>query len=233
MGLQSHIYVPATVEQWSIDAIKSEGSGPVTPVDADYDGAVAAASDASDAAGSLGVLIQDMSWDGYQLAPARITLGYMAISSEIESQASIPPTAVVVPVGVGSLAHSVVQWFHRPESTKSTRIITAEPDAAPCLHESLKNGKETTTPGTRFTVMPGLNCGTVSPLAWPDLQAAVKPQDAMVVTDVEAEQAVKDLIANGVSAGPCGAAPLAAARKVQFKADDVVVLICTEGQQDK
>jgi len=146
------------------------------------------------------------------------------------------PTVVVVPVGVGSLAHSVVQWYGpsgvRVSRGKSaTRIITAEPDTAPCLHTSLARGEETPTPNSPFTVMAGLNCGTVSPLAWPDLKAAIAPQDAIVVNDSEALKAVEDLCAAGVSAGPCGAAPLAAVRKAKLDKDDVVVLICTEGKQ--
>ena len=43
-----------------------------------------------------------MSWEGYTDAPARITEGYMTISAEIQSQAALQPTAVIVPVGVGS-----------------------------------------------------------------------------------------------------------------------------------
>jgi diaminopropionate ammonia-lyase len=156
----------------------------------------------------------------------------MTISAEIN--ALVPGvTAVVVPVGVGSFAHSVVKYYG-PGGVRDTsaRIISAEPDAAPCLHESLKAGKLTNTPGSRFTIMPGLNCGTVNHQAWPDLQAAIQPQDAVVVNDDECRAAVADLNTLGVPAGPCGAATLAAARKVEFGKEDVVVLIVTEGNQE-
>lgn len=160
----------------------------------------------------------------------------MTITSEADSQ--LPPgvkaAAVIVPVGVGSLAHAVVQWYHGgvsgPALSKSpnVRILSAEPEAAPCLHTSLANGAPTPVE-TSFTIMPGLNCGTVNPEAWPDLQRVIKPSDAIVVADDEARREVAVLGALGVPAGPCGAASLAAARKASLGPEDVLVLICTEG----
>ncbi|TXT08903.1 hypothetical protein VHUM_03031 [Vanrija humicola] len=235
LGLPAHIYVPRTVEAWSVKAIESEGC-PVTQVDADYDGAVRAVADAASAAD--GVLIQDMSWDGYVDIPELITQGYMTITSEIDSQLpqGTQATAVVVPVGVGSLAHAVVQWYNgrvsSPALSKAAnvRILSAEPEAAPCLATSLASGRDTpTSVETSFTVMPGLNCGTVNPEAWPDLKRAIKADDALVVSDDEALAEVAVLGGLGVPAGPCGAAALAAARKARLRADDVLVLICTEG----
>ncbi|KAL1405710.1 hypothetical protein Q8F55_007380 [Vanrija albida] len=234
LGLPARVYVPRTVEPWSIAAIESEGCT-VTQVDDDYDGAVRAAADAAAAAG--GLLIQDMSWEGYEAIPELITQGYMTITSEVDAQ--LPPgtqaTAVVVPVGVGSLAHAVVQWYHggagrAAQSKASPRILTAEPEAAPCLSASLASGRESPTPvETSFTIMPGLNCGTVNPQAWPDLRRVISPRDALVVSDDDAAREVAALAALGVPAGPCGAASLAAARKAALGPDDVVVLICTEG----
>lgn len=52
-----------------MDAIASEGV-PVIKVDADYDGAVAVADSAAKAAGKNGILVQDMSWPGYEDPPA-------------------------------------------------------------------------------------------------------------------------------------------------------------------
>lgn len=68
LGLAARIYVPSTVEQWSIDAIASEGC-PVTVVDADYDGAVQAALRASRELGDLGLFIQDTSFERYTDIP--------------------------------------------------------------------------------------------------------------------------------------------------------------------
>lgn len=60
--------MPSTVEQWSIDAIASEAC-PVTPVDADYDGAVEAARRASATLGDSGIFVQDTSFEGYTDIP--------------------------------------------------------------------------------------------------------------------------------------------------------------------
>lgn len=154
--------------------------------------------------------------------------GYSTIAFELSTQLPAPPTAVVVPVGVGSLAHAIVSYYG-VGGVHPARVLSAEPDAAPCLHASLAAGKLTSITEQKFTIMPGLNCPTVSALGWDDLHASIKPEDAVVVTDDEAAKAVEDLATVGCAIGPCGAATLAAARKVQFAKDDVVVLICTEG----
>ena len=84
--------------------------------------------------------------------------------------------------------------------------------------------------------MAGLNCGTPSYLAWPDLQRGLA--GAVVVDDAAAEDAIADLTALGVDSGPCGAASLAALRMLPsragaFKArplsESSVVLLNTEG----
>lgn len=66
LHLPSLILVPRTVEQWSIDAIASEGAT-VQVVDADYDSAVQQAAAIAESNGDL--LIQDTAWDGYEEIP--------------------------------------------------------------------------------------------------------------------------------------------------------------------
>jgi diaminopropionate ammonia-lyase len=219
----------------------------VQVVSADYDVAVRTA--ASQCELARGLLIQDTAWEGYEQIPlvcmllagrARlmdaiqdIVHGYTRLFAELDDQLPArSPTHVVVPVGVGSLAHAAVLWYHPLDNVKlsSTTIITVEPSTAACLQTSLARG-ESISIITSNTIMPGLNCGTVSSLAWPDLKRSIKPQDAVAVTDDEARQAMVELKELGVSAGPCGAASLAALRHCNFGPDDVVVLICTEGQQ--
>jgi diaminopropionate ammonia-lyase len=128
---------------------------------------------------------------------------------------------------VGSLAHAAVLWYN----PSNTEIITVEPTTAACLRASLLAGRITPIE-TGHTIMPGLNCGTVSHQAWPDLRGKVKLEDALVVADQEVERAVEDLEGWGVMAGPCGAASLAGLRQLQPRLTelDVVVLICTEGR---
>lgn len=141
----------------------------------------------------------------------------------------------VAPVGVGSFAQSVVTYW------KSRRhpcaVLTVEPDSAACLKISLFNG-EPTTVSTKNTIMAGLNCGTVSSIAWPLLKSGVDV--AVSISDAMAAQAVHNLQSLGLDVGPCGAATYAA---LQFTAkhckntgflneNSVVVLFCTEGWKE-
>lgn len=150
----------------------------------------------------------------------------------------MPATHAIVPVGVGSIAQAVTQHYKRPEKPGGpVTVMTVEPDTASCLKTSLETGTMTTVP-TEDSIMCGMNCGTVSTTAWPFLKAGVDA--AILVTDTEAHQAVVDLEALEIRAGPCGAATLAALRRtveergeeLGFNESSVVVLFCTEGARD-
>jgi hypothetical protein len=116
---------------------------------------------------------------------------------------------VVVPVGVGSLAQAVTS--HYKSRARYTRVLTVEPDTAPCLWKSLKSGKPDPIE-TTYTIMAGLNCGTVSTLAWPILRDGV--DGSITVSDYEAHEAFLQLKALGVRSGPCGVASLAALKRL-------------------
>jgi len=81
-----------------------------------------------------------------------------------------------------------------------------------------------------------MNCGTVSANCWPSLQSGVYA--SVIVNDLEAHHSVQYLQEHGVNAGPCGAAPLAALRKLHKRGllqrgpDAVVVLFSTEGNRE-
>lgn len=142
---------------------------------------------------------------------------------------------VISPVGVGSLAQSVVTHFKAPG--RKTAMATVEPDTAACLWKCLIKGEfivSETTP----TIMAGLDCGAVSTIAWPLLKGGVDV--GLTVSDYESHVASVDLQALGVDAGPCGASPLAGLRrltgeekvKLGLTKDSIVVLLCTEGRRD-
>ncbi|HRN29236.1 MAG TPA: pyridoxal-phosphate dependent enzyme, partial [Terrimesophilobacter sp.] len=99
---------------------------------------------------------------------------------------------------------------------------------------------ESTTVSTSVTTMSGLNCGTVSSLAWSLIRDGLDA--AVTVTDAQATRAAFDLAELGVAAGPCGAASLAGVRAavlgdgaashrvhLGLTADSVVALTITEG----
>ena len=109
-------------------------------------------------------------------------------------------------------------------------LVSVEAAAAPAIIESLRRGTLTTVE-TSPTIMSGLNCGTPSDAAWPDLAAGLDA--AVTVDDAEAALAVRDLASLGVDAGPCGAATLAGVRALIADAPlprgATLVLLSTEG----
>lgn len=139
----------------------------------------------------------------------------------------------IVSVGVGSVAQAVVAHYQAKNS--QIRNITVEPRAAPCLMESLRSGSIVPIV-TKATIMDGMNCGTVSALAWPVLKAGVFA--SVAVSDLESHDCVQYLSTCGINAGPCGAATLAAARKLKDAGylepnpDAVIVLFSTEGSRE-
>lgn len=156
---------------------------------------------------------------------------------EIDEQLpkNIKPDIVVTPVGVGSLAQSVVSHFKR--AGYSTTILAVEPDTAACFYHSIQQGKIVPI-RTSPTIMSGLDCGTVSTIAWPLLKSGIDA--TLTISDYEAYTAALDLQYLGVDAGPCGSASLAALRRLtaedreQLGLNDksVVVLLCTEGNRE-
>lgn len=130
--------------------------------------------------------------------------------------------------------------YKQADRTIQTAVITVEPDTASCLRRNLMQRSDTGTPETIFrshTIMAGLDCGTVSTIAWPILRGGVDA--AVSVADIEAHRAVEALAAEHLNIGPCGAASLAALRKLTseagldiLKPDSVVLLLATEGPRD-
>jgi diaminopropionate ammonia-lyase len=219
-GVPARVFVPAATQPPVIAAIEGEAAQ-VTQIAGDYDEAVAAA--AAWARAHPGTeLVQDTAWPDYQQVPAWIAEGYSTLFAEAGDQlaaaGTAPPALVVVPVGVGSLAQAAVAHYRARDTPSGepaasvlhrTALLAVEPDTAACLLASLQAAAPVSVP-TAATIMAGLNCGTVSAAAWPYLRAGLDA--AVAVSDAAARQAVADLTAAGICAGPSGAASLAGAR---------------------
>ncbi|MFH8794787.1 pyridoxal-phosphate dependent enzyme [Streptomyces sp. NPDC017941] len=209
LGQRAHVFVSGGVHPGAAAAIESEGAR-VTRTRGSYDLAVRAAADAARAEGS--VLVQDTAWEGYEEVPAWIVEGYSTLFAEVDAQlaaaGAAAPGLVAVPVGVGSLAQAAVTHY-RSRNGRGPALLAVEPTAAAPALTSLTRG-EPLPVTTGETVMAGLNCGTVSRLAWPVLRQGLDA--ALTVSDADALAAALDLGALGVSSGPCGAATLAGAR---------------------
>lgn len=217
---KAHVFVPRTVPQQAIDAIKAE-QAEVTVVEGSYDDAVGLAAEAD------GILVQDMGRPGYEEIPDWIVEGYGTLCHEIDEQLDEEPDLVVIPVGVGSFAQAVITHYRSRDSR--TKLLAVEPDRAACVLESLKAGERRTIP-TSDTIMAGLNCGTPSATSWPFLHNGLDA--AVAISDEACAKAMQDLNALSVHSGPCGAAPLAGLRAIrdEFGELGTVVLISTEGR---
>ncbi|MFI8928980.1 pyridoxal-phosphate dependent enzyme [Streptomyces sp. NPDC053474] len=243
LGNGAHVFVSQGVHPGAAAAIESEGAR-VTRVAGDYDRAVREAAAAARATAHA-VLVQDTAWPGYEEVPALIVEGYATLFAEVDEQLAAAgagaPGLVVVPVGVGSLAQAAVTHYRgRPASGPGAApaLLAVEPTAAAPALASLTRGEPVTVP-TRTTAMAGLNCGTLSSLAWPYLRDGLDA--ATAVPDPAAATALRDLTALGVPSGPCGAAPLAAARAaltdtarrtaLAVTPTTTVVLLSTEGRE--
>ncbi|RDW91823.1 hypothetical protein BP5796_01217 [Coleophoma crateriformis] len=233
LGIDSRIFIPANLDTSVIQNIKDEGAELVL-VEGSYDTAVQEARKAAEGTNGA-LLIQDTAFEDYETIPQWIVDGYSTMLVEVDQQLhGVIPDLVVVPVGVGSFAQAVTSY--NKSKGRSTRVLTVESDAAPCLWKSLQT-RTCESILTSKTIMNGMNCGTVSSIAWPILQSGVDA--ALTISDSESHEAVQYLSSVGVSAGPCGAATLAALQHISrhdptcvgLSEESVVVIFCTEGQR--
>ena len=240
LGLAARVYVPAGTTAKTLEAIADEGAQ-VVQTDLRYDDVVRAAA-SSTTNRPADILIQDTAWRGYEEIPQWIVDGYSTMFDEIDAQlGERAPALIAVPTGVGSLLQAALRHYPstgsgRRPSTKPA-VLAVEPVTAACVTASLAAGKPISVDTSRPTSMAGLNCGTVSTIAWPAIRDTLAA--AVVVTDDQARAAMQRLHELGVPAGPSAAASLAGVRAVlgdtsqrdalATKADSLVVLISTEG----
>lgn len=231
LGQSAHILVPKDMVSERIDAIRGEGAA-VTVVDGNYDETVAASAALAD---DTHVVISDTSWDGYEQVPRWVIDGYHTIVEEVleelAARGAEPPNVVVTQMGVGAFATAMIRGF----VPRGARIIGSEPTKAACILESIRLGKFIQLDGPLDSIMAGLNCGTPSPLAWPDLIAGL--QYVAAVTDKDAEEAMRALARVGVVSGESGAAGLAAllahGPELGLSRSDRVLVVSTEGATDQ
>ena len=241
LGLGAQILVPHDMVAARIQAIEQEGAR-VSMVAGSYDEAVRTAATLAD---ERHLVISDTAWDGYTRVPTWVTQGYGTIfeeiSAELAAQQVAAPELVAVQMGVGSLAAAAVRFYRTPG--RLAHVIGVEPLGADCVLRSLMAGEPTEVPGPHDSIMAGLNCGNVSPLAWPLLQTGLSA--AVAIADQRAEQAMRALAQDGVTSGESGAAGAAGllellsgsqAEKVRqalcVTPESRVLIISTEGATD-
>lgn len=235
LGIQAAVYVPDFTTRHTKDLIAGEGAELVS-INGSYDDALAAAQLEGRTPGTL--LVQDLSWDGYTDVPRWATEGYNTMLTEADRQVATAtrgkvPTVVSTGIGGGLWAEAVVT--HYKAENPATRVVSVEADTAAGFKESLHCG-ENTTVATSNTIMAGLNGGMTDETAWPLLRDGI--DIAMAITNRECDTSVKYLQSQGVNAGPCGGATLAALHKLCSESDlpdkssTIVVLFSTEGHRE-
>jgi diaminopropionate ammonia-lyase len=239
LGLDARIFVPAGTAAARIEAILGEGAS-CAVVEGTYDDAVERA---AEEAGESCLVISDTSWPGYEDVPQWVIEGYSTIFWEIEDEisgrAAPAPDVVLIQLGVGALGAAAARYFRSGEGGEAT-VIGVEPHRSACVLASMEAGHIVTIPGPHDSIMAGLNCGTPSLVAWPDVSAGFDLFAA--VDDESARRGMRMLAAERIEAGETGAAGIAGL--IEICADDAirdrvglgsettVLTLCTEGATD-
>ncbi len=203
-GLACRVFLPERSLAARREAIVAEGAE-VVVVDGTYEDAVHAAALA--AGDDRTALVADVGDSG---PAAWVIDGYATLFAEAADQATYD--LVVVPVGVGSLAAAAA----RHGAQVGAKVIGVEPATAACLSASLAHGVPRAVP-TPGTAMAGLDCAEVSLAAWPSLLRGIA--GTVTVSDEEADAAMHELAAEGLTIGESGAAALAGLRALQNDED--------------
>tara|TARA_B100001996_G_C18622363_1_gene578260 strand:+ start:220 stop:1356 length:1137 start_codon:yes stop_codon:yes gene_type:complete len=250
LGKEALIYMPNGTVPARVRAIENEGAD-VLLIDQGYDVAVKMASSRVDDGNKISdtwSLIQDTAWNGYEEVPLDIMKGYWTQAHEITKQIEREKIDVLLlQSGVGSWAASIViyilkQWKNPPF------FVGVEPYSANCLFESIKSGHLVSIENDAITSMAGLNCGSVSTLAWNILKNSLI--GSISIADKLSEEAMKTLAFPlpgdpTIISGESGASGLGALiglcktnkfrsfkEKISLNKSSKVLVINTEGDTD-
>lgn len=188
-GCRCVIYVHALVSESRANAIAQFGAE-VVRIAGNYDDSVRHAADQAQVHGWT--VVSDTTYEGYRDIPIDVMHGYGVMAQEIVSVMDHePPTHVIVQAGVGAFAAAVCAVFWSAWGPWRPRFVVVEPEKAACLFDSGRAGYPVAVQGALDTVMAGLACGEVSPVAWEILEAGVN--DFARISDRFALEAMKRL----------------------------------------
>jgi len=242
-GCHCVIYIHATVSEGRRAAIAFYGAE-VIRVQGNYDDSVHHA--AEQAAKNGWTVVSDTTYEGYRDIPIDVMHGYGVMSREmIEQLGHSAPTHVLVQAGVGALAASVCAAFWQEWGTARPSFVIIEPERADCFFQSGLVGKPVAVLGDLDTVMAGLACGEVSPVAWDILKhginhyATLSDDHALEAMRVFANPHASDPKIVSGETGSTGLGLLLAAQgntqvwdALGLNADSRVLLIGSEGDTD-
>ncbi len=167
-GCSCVVYIHADVSMFREQMMADLGAD-VRRISGNYDDSLRETAKA--AAENDWTIVSDNSYEGYLEIPKYVTAGYTVMLAETVSQlAGHIPSHVFVQGGCGGLASSVCGYFWDLWADKRPRLIVVEPEQANCLQLSALRGELAIVDGKLETLMAGLACGEVSPLAWEILE---------------------------------------------------------------
>ena len=241
-GCRCVIYIPETVSAGRCQAIAAYGAE-IRRFTGTYDDGVRRA--AVDAAAQGWMVVSDTAYEGYTDVPRDVMQGYSLMVEEALRQTSTVPSHVFVQGGVGGLAAGVCSYLWERYGAARPYFVIVEPEKADCFYRSAVAGRPTPAEGALDTIMAGLACGEVSPLAWRILETGA---DAFMTIDDEAAVDCMRLLAAGrfgddpVVAGESAVAGLAgllvasadadARARLDLHPDSRVLVFGTEGATD-
>lgn len=206
-GARSRIFLAETVDEAFATRLRGKGAE-VVRAGATYEESVAAAMHNADKTGAIH--LADGSWPGYTEPPRLVMEGYTVIAEEMRNtleQSATWPDHVYLQAGVGGLAAAMAQMIRRNWAVQP-QITVVEPDAAPCLRDSIAAGDIVTVTGP-VSDMGRLDCKTPSMLAYDILKDTA--DRFVTVSEEQAADAVGIAAGAGFATTPSGAAGLAAA----------------------
>ena len=110
-------------------------------------------------------VVSDTSYPGYDQIPRDVMAGYGVMVAEILTEVPAP-SHLILQAGVGGLAAAFCARLWLQLGTNMPKVIIVEADRAPSLLTSARAGALQTVAIEQETIMAGLSCGEVSPLAW-------------------------------------------------------------------
>ena len=240
-GCRCRIYIHRDVSPGRQKAMEDLGAE-VVRTTGDYDDSVRVC--ARDAAANGWHVVSDTSYPGYDQIPREVMAGYGVMAVEVLAE-GLPPSHVFLQAGVGGLAAAFAARLWLALGADRPRVVIVEADRAPSLLASARAGAMQTVAIERETIMAGLSCGEVSPLAWDVLRRCT--DHFVTMSDDFVPPAMRclasgDLGGGGVEGGECATpgllALIAVARDTKlrqaFALDDTsrVLLIGSEGATD-
>ena len=170
LGQRAVVHMPKGSSRTRFDNIAREGAK-VTIEDMNYDDCVRLAAAEAERT-PHGVILQDTSWEGYELIPSWIMQGYGCMAEEAAEQLRAMgidrPTHVFVQAGVGCLASAVVGYYVNRFPADPPKFIIMEAEAAACLYKGAcqGDGSPAIVTGDLKTIMAGLACGEPNLIGW-------------------------------------------------------------------